>query len=784
MSASTATQSPASTHSENQSLASNHRPSQASAYRQWLILMLTITLIANAAILVCQQVAIRLLAPTIGSSIETWSSVLGVFLLGIALGNFIACRFADHYSPKHLILISLILGGFSVWSMPYIAGFFESTHCLATLPLSFQIIIASIAVCLLPGIALSLITPPSIRSLVHNPAQAGAISGSIFALGTLGSLLGNYLTGFVFLAFFGLDTIILATTLALVLLAGLVVLLGSANHSDLACSAIACMPKSNECESQQAVQALSQRTPSSTGLPILQAIIIVTACSFVSGALEGAAFRILAPMVGVSMFLTAGVVGVVLTGMSAGNWIGGRIATQYGTRDALKRSLMLASLSTIFVAVIWSTALEFGIFDALPMIPKVIAWSFSLFLVPALALGLITPQVIGLCIRDVRSTGAITGKLYGFSTLGCIAGILASAWVFVESFGAVRSCLLCGLIPLGLVWMLATTEAGRIARLTIRQALMATLLAVGLFATHQSPYDDESKYFALKVTEATLENRKLQCFTLDHLVHSCIDLDDPTFLFYKHEQIQADLTRAAAVQARAEGHTPRILVIGGGGYSYPRWLESQADLQDVIIDVVEIDPAVTEMAHNKLGLSRQTRINSFHMDGRQYVKAAPAHSYDLVIQDAVNDLSVPYHLMTQEYTQLIQRLLRPERLYLLTVIDNFDTGRFLGSAVRTCESVFERSNLLLPAKPAPDTRKVFVIASRNGGVNPAADQFYTQVERENMRDSIYHVPRVEVEGLLSRCRDVSPLLTDNFAPVDMLMAEQFIYRNRNRESSH
>jgi MFS family permease len=97
--------------------------------------MLAITLVANAAILVCQQVAIRLLAPTIGSSIETWSSVLGVFLLGIALGNFIACHFADHYSPKRLILLSLILGALSVWLMPQVAYFFETTNCLGELPL-------------------------------------------------------------------------------------------------------------------------------------------------------------------------------------------------------------------------------------------------------------------------------------------------------------------------------------------------------------------------------------------------------------------------------------------------------------------------------------------------------------------------------------------------------------------------------------------------------------------------------------------------------------------------
>jgi spermidine synthase/MFS family permease len=747
-----------------------------SSNRQWFLLMLVITLIANAAILVCQQVAIRLLAPTIGSSIETWSSILGVFLLGIALGNFIACRFADHYSPKRLIVFSIILGAISVWLMPQIASFFEATNCLGSLPLSCQILVASFAVCLLPGIALSLITPPSIRSLVQTPEQAGAISGSIFALGTLGSLLGNYLTGFVFLAFFGLDSVILATTISLALLAMLVCLIGRSGPSHTACHR-----ETTASDLQRSTDAYGIPLKPNASLCLVHAVIIVTACSFVSGALEGAAFRILAPMVGVSMFLTAGVVGVVLTGMSVGNWWGGVLATRYGTDNMLKRSLMLASLSTIFVAVIWSTLLQFELFDALPMIPKVIAWSFSLFFVPALSLGLITPQVIGLCVREVRNTGSITGRLYGFSTLGCIAGILASAWLLVETFGAVRTCLLCGMVPLGLVWLLATTEAGKVARVTIRQAIVATLLGAGLFATHQSPYDDESKYFALKVTEATLENRQLQCFTLDHLVHSCIDLDDPTFLFYKHEQIQADLTRAATAQARAEGHTPRILVIGGGGYSFPRWLESQADLQDVIIDVVEIDPAVTEMAHNKLGLSRETRIRSFHMDGRQYVKSAEPQSYDLVIQDAVNDLSVPYHLMTEEYKRLIKRLLRPERLYLLTVIDNFDTGKFLGSAVRTCETVFGLSTLLLPEKPKSDTRTVFVIASRNTANLGPSEEFFSRSDLVYIRESIYKIPRSDVQRLLQRCQNVSPLLTDNFAPVDILMAEQFIYRNRNRD---
>jgi spermidine synthase len=216
-------------------------------------------------------------------------------------------------------------------------------------------------------------------------------------------------------------------------------------------------------------------------------------------------------------------------------------------------------------------------------------------------------------------------------------------------------------------------------------------------------------------------------------------------------------------------------VIGGGGYTYPRWVEAQADLSDVQIDVVEIDPAVTEIAHDKLGLSRATRIVSIHRDGRQFVKSAPAGSYDLVIQDAVNDLSVPYHLMTAEYNQLVKQLLRPDCLYLLTVIDNFDSGYFLASAVRTTEFVFGESTLLLPGKPEADTRNVFVIAGRNSVPPSVRSEFLTEDELHCVSDN-YHFPRSKIIRLLDRCALKSPLLTDDYAPVDVLMSEQFLRR--------
>ena len=596
---------------------------------------------SNAALLISQQVAIRLMAPLIGSSIETWSAILGMSLLGIAVGNWISGKLADRYASTTLLVAGLLLGSASMFLMPFAVDWISRSTMFSQLSLQVQILSAAFIVCLLPGITLSIVTPPSIRSLVRSTSNIGSISGRIYAWGTFGSLLGNYLTGFVLLSIFGVRTIVDATSMTLLLLASIVIFAGrrvtERGSSDSEATSIRKMVDVGDTADR--VGRLSKISTPDAWYP--RAIAVVVACSFVSGALEGAAFRILAPIVGVSMFLSAGVVGVVLSGMATGNALGGRIANRYGSMLSLRYSLAACAGGTLAVAPFWKILISDGLFSGLPMIPQVIAWSFSLFFFPALALGTITPQVVQLAVRDIRRSGAISGQIYAFSTLGCISGILVSSWCLIETVGAIRTTILCGIVPVLLMWLIRGSEDKKNSNETV--GLSWALLAAGLalMLVCKSPYDRESKYFSLAVTDDVVDQREVKMLVLDRLVHSAIDLDDPNFLHYPHERVQGDLTRSAALQARAANRTPRILVIGGGGYSFPRWIEAQADLNDVEIDVVEIDPAVTEIARDKLGLSRRSRIVSIHMDGRQFAKSAPSASYDLVIQDAVNDLSVP-----------------------------------------------------------------------------------------------------------------------------------------------
>ena len=123
--------------------------------------------------------------------------------------------------------------------------------------------------------------------------------------------------------------------------------------------------------------------------------------------------------------------------------------------------------------------------------------------------------------------------------------------------------------------------------------------------------------------------------------------------------------------------------IGGGGFVFPRWIETEFSDKSRI-DVAELDPAVKLAVQAEMGLppDSQTAVRTLIGDARNVVddllrdnKARvasgekPIH-YDFVYGDAFNDFSVPWHLTTLEFNEKVKALLEPDSgVYLINVID-------------------------------------------------------------------------------------------------------------------
>jgi SAM-dependent methyltransferase len=146
-----------------------------------------------------------------------------------------------------------------------------------------------------------------------------------------------------------------------------------------------------------------------------------------------------------------------------------------------------------------------------------------------------------------------------------------------------------------------------------------------------------------------------------------LDGDDPVFEYSRYYHLVAHF----------KPDHKRTLMVGGAGYTYPR--EYLRTYPEARMDVVEIDPQMTEIARKFFRLQDDSRLTITHQDGRTFLNSAPSGQYDAVLMDAFTSLfSVPYQLTTIEAVQQIDRVLTADGVVIFN----------LGSAIRGPGSYF------------------------------------------------------------------------------------------------
>lgn len=494
---------------------------------------------------------------------------------------------------------------------------------------------------------------------------------------------------------------------------------------------------------------------------IARASLVVFVASFCTLVLEIVAGRVLAPYVGVSLYTWTSIIGVVLAGISGGAWAGGRLADRRPAESTLAWLLLVSGIAAMLIAPATEMlAGEHGLLTAanlaMTLLARVVVLSFLLFFVPSFLLGMISPVAVRLAMRDVATAGTIVGRISAVSTLGSIAGTFVTGFFLVARFGTKATIVGAGAVLIAGSLILFARRAGT----AIVAALFAGLLLFATFRplpppvqttelpSHQTGFihTEESQYYAIRVQRTVRPDTgaPVHALHLDKLVHSYSDRSDPAFLEYGYLRIFDEVARAS--------RGSQLLFIGGGGYTLPRKIEHEHPRMR--IDVVEIDPAVTRVARRFFGLSRTTRIRTINEDARWFTMRERG-PYDVVFIDAFNDLSVPYHLATREYALELRRLLAPRGIVAANVIDDFGKGRFLASYVRTLQTVFPHVALVMESgDPRTMRRSTFVVLASDAPL-----------------PGMKTLPQADLRAYLADRNAI--VLTDDFAPVDQMMAPLF-----------
>jgi len=503
---------------------------------------------------------------------------------------------------------------------------------------------------------------------------------------------------------------------------------------------------------------------------VVKANIVVFIASFCTLVIELVAGRIMAPYVGVSLYTWTSIIGVVLAGISIGAYLGGLLADRFPKPSTLGWLLFFSGIGAFSISPLTNLLGATQIQTTLMM--RILLLTTFIFFIPSCILGMISPVVVKLTLNNLNKTGNVVGKIYAFSTLGSIIGTFATGFYLISWMGT-RNILLI----IGIILILSALFFGG-AFIKKRSFAIFTAVSVSLIwafygYAFKMPVDDktyyfkESDYYTIKLKKHLTGDGKIwaDAMVLDHLIHSINDLNNPLYLDYEYIRIYEELIR----WRKNRGGGLKALFIGGGGYTLPRSLEVM--YPDAELDVVEIDPEVTRVVHEYLGVPGNTRIRSFNEDGRWFVmKSTEKGKYDFIVGDAFNDLSIPYHLTTKEFAVQMAELLKPEGILMANVIDSFQKGLFMPSYIRTLEEVFGKDNVhLVSHKPDSEntgiSTRVIVASKQRVDLN----DFNAFIRGQTGQKAMSHVlPQERLQAYLTERPSI--ILTDDYVPVDNLIA--------------
>ncbi len=496
--------------------------------------------------------------------------------------------------------------------------------------------------------------------------------------------------------------------------------------------------------------------------------LIVFAAGFFLMTVEVLSGRVLAPYLGVSIYTWTSVIGVTLAGVAIGNALGGRLADRRLSRVNLGICFAAAGVFTLLAnALVPELGSIVGSRGGLiPLWLRAVLFSVGVFFPTALCLSTVSPQVMAFRVRQMDTAGKMIGSVAAWGAAGNILGTFLAGYWLIAFLGTklLLTVIALALMSLGL-WIAHPEPIWK-----HRWSVLVLLLLIGSLI-RPNPCRMETNYYCIQVTDAVETTTHAYTLRLDHLVHSFVRPQQPAVMGYDYEEVYANVI---ALRFREE-EAFSTLFIGGGGYTMPRYLE--AFYPSSHNTVTEIDPGVTLANHRLMELPDSTRIVTENQDARVYLGRLPMDTrFDLVFGDAFNDFSVPYHLTTVEFHQLLKSHMTTDGIYAMNIIDDARYGQFLSSMIRTLRSVWTYVSVAPLGSEIRPGRKTYVLLASD---KPMDQEAWADVRSRALEqrgeadpDNLSLLTDEQVEAFLAGHETAA--LLDDFAPTDRYLSPVFV----------
>jgi len=489
-------------------------------------------------------------------------------------------------------------------------------------------------------------------------------------------------------------------------------------------------------------------------LKILEKIkleLIVFLCGAVVMILELVGSRVVAPYFGSSLFVWTSLIGIILGSLSLGYYLGGKLSDKRPQFSYLILLIIFSALCIAGSAFIKEPLLSFfqkNIND--------IRWSsllsiIILFAPASILLGMISPFAAKLRLLDVKKSGSTIGNLYAISTFGSIVGTFLAGFYLIPVFGNTILMYLLSFILMAIALFTYRITFNLTIILTLIIGVLCYLsVKPGLFR-FKSIVDVDSRYGRIIVDSYFNQSAKAEVVFL-----RTDNIGGQSGVFTKYpDELVFTYTKYFRLYKNYNPEAKKALMLGGAGYTYPRdYLRNNSEGQ---IDVVEIDPEMTELARKYFYLTDDSRMNIIHQDARTYIKNNHI-KYDVIFLDVFSGITPPYYLTTAEFMNDMKKSLNSDGIVIINLVSatSGQKSDFYKSEVNTIKSIFSKLDLFYTVEADRSVSQNLILVA---SLDQNKEIYFSTEDQKN-----YFTDYTDIKERYSGFE----ILTDDHAPVEYL----------------
>ena len=476
--------------------------------------------------------------------------------------------------------------------------------------------------------------------------------------------------------------------------------------------------------------------------------ITVFLCGALGMVLELVAARILSPYVGSSNLIWTTIIGIMLTSMSIGYWLGGKIADKRPDINLLSFFILIGAFFTSIIPIL-ETALVKPLSEVMnELVIIAIICSTIVFGIPSFILAMVSPFAVKLEDKNHEEIGKTSGKISSLSTIGSIVGTFVAGFLLIPNLG-VRTLIL--IITITLIILSFVMFNKKNIKYSICMFLcLLTLIGLNYYGKvlfdKNNPdiiKDVDSEYSRIWIKNIPVGEISYKTMEVDTGLESYINKDTnemgARYLYYY------DLFDYYNKDAKS------TLMIGGAAYTYPTYYLNK--YQEKTIDVAEIDEKMTELAIEEFDLDIENpRLKIYHQDGRSFLNNTK-NKYDTILIDAFKGLNAPFELTTYEALTKAKNALNDNGMVITNIISSLEgeDEEFIKYEYATYKAVFDDVKLFkVRDTEKTESQNLILIGFKNG---------------KNINEEKYEEYKNLLEMEITDFTSDREIVTDHFAPI-------------------